>query len=47
MDEVARRWDALDKDKRGLSEDQINQAYGSGTANATAPGNMGPNNVKK
>jgi len=47
MDEVGRRWDALDKDKRGLSEDQINQAYGAGTSNATAPGNMGPNNVKK
>jgi len=47
MDEVGRRWDALDKDKRGLSEDQINQAYGSGTSNATSPGNMGPNNVKK
>jgi hypothetical protein len=47
MDEVGRRWDAADKDKRGLTSDQINQAYGTGTSSATAPGNMGPNNVKK
>ena len=47
MDEIGRRWDAADKDKRGLTSDQINQAYGTGMSNATAPGNMGPNNVKK
>lgn len=50
MDEVGRRWDLTDKDKRGLTVDQINQAYGTGGASGvvnTAPGNMGPNDVKK
>jgi len=48
MDEVGRRWDAADKDKKGLTSDQINQAYGSGPGmTSTNPGNMGPNNVKK
>ena len=49
MDEVGRRWDMADKDKKGLTSDQINQAYGMGgpAGTSTAPGNMGPNNVKK
>jgi hypothetical protein len=47
MDEVGRRWDAADANRQGLTTDQINQAYGMGTTGATAPGNMGPNNVKK
>lgn len=51
MDEVGRRWDTADKDKRGLTVDQINQTYGTGATGAaginTAPGNMGPNNAKK
>ena len=49
MDEVGRRWDMADKDRKGLTADQINHTYGMGgpgMANA-APGNMGPNNVKK
>ena len=51
MDEVGRRWDMTDREKKGLTVDQINQTYGvgaSGTAGVnTAPGNMGPNNAKK
>ena len=49
MDEVARRWDLADRDKKGLTSDQINQTYGMGgpAGTSTAPGNMGPNNVKK
>ena len=51
MDEVGRRWDQADTSKQGLTADQINQTYGMGATGAagvnTAPGNMGPNNVKK
>ena len=49
MDEVARRWDMADRDKKGLTSDQINQTYGTGGPGMTNtnPGNMGPNNVKK
>lgn len=51
IDEVNRRWDTVDRDKKGLTVDQINQTYGlgaTGTAGVNpAPGNMGPNNVKK
>ena len=51
VDEINRRSDAVDRDKKGLTVDQINQTYGlgaTGTAGVnTAPGNMGPNNVKK
>ena len=49
MDEVARRWDMADKDKKGLTSEQINQTYGMGGPGMTNanPGNMGPNNVKK
>ena len=49
MDEVGKRWDLADKEKKGLTHDQINQAYGMGGPGmtSTTPGNMGPNNVKK
>ena len=51
LDEVGRRWDVADKDKKGLTVDQINQTYGmgaTGTAGVNpSPGNMGPNNAKK
>jgi hypothetical protein len=49
MDEVARRWDLADKDRKGLTSDQIHQTYGMGGPAGTnpAPGNMGPTNVKK
>lgn len=50
MDEVARRWDAADTNKQGLTRDQINRTYGgmgaSGSVNTT-PGYMGPKDVKK
>jgi hypothetical protein len=35
MDEMGRRWDAMDRDKRGLSVDQLNGMYGGG---AGSPG---------
>ncbi len=28
MDEAGRRWDAMDKNKQGLTSDEINRAYG-------------------
>jgi len=30
MDEMGRRWDAMDRDQRGLTVDQINSMYGYG-----------------
>ena len=30
MHEMGRRWDAMDRDKRGLSMDQLNAMYGEG-----------------
>jgi hypothetical protein len=30
MDEAARRWDMMDKEKRGLTADEINRMYYSG-----------------
>ena len=30
MDEAARRWDMMDKEKRGLTRDEINSLYYSG-----------------
>ena len=53
MREQQRRWDLADRQNRGLTVDEINQAYGytwstptpMGT-NAT-PGDMGPKDVKK
>ena len=51
MDEVGRRWDQADTSKQGLTVEQINRTYGLGATGvagvSTAPGNMGPNNVKK
>jgi hypothetical protein len=29
MDEVGRRWDAADRDRRGLTYDDINRTYGT------------------
>jgi len=29
MDEAGRRWDTMDKNRQGLTSDQINQIYGS------------------
>ena len=29
MDEMGRRWDAMDKDQKGLTSDQINSMYGA------------------
>ena len=49
MDEVGRRWDMADKDRKGLTQDQIHQTYGMGGPGMTStnPGNTGPANVKK
>jgi len=53
MREQQRRWDLADAQKRGLTIDEINQAYGYTWSNPTpmgtnaTPGNMGPGNVKK
>jgi hypothetical protein len=32
MDESGRRWDAMDKNKQGLTSDEINRTYGSGNS---------------
>ena len=40
MDEAARRWDMMDKEKRGLTRDEINSLYysgGMGGPTATRP----------
>jgi hypothetical protein len=42
MDEAGRRWDAMDRDQRGLTPDQINRMYGYGSGGAPTP-----NRVKK
>ena len=53
MREQQRRWDALDKENRGLTVDEINRGYGYTWSTPTPmgsnanPGNMGPGNVKK
>jgi len=53
MDQVGRRWDALDTNRQGMTIVQINRAYGYGsqrdpvTGTSTAPGNLGPDNTKK
>jgi hypothetical protein len=53
MREQQRRWDMMDRDRRGLTLDDINRMYGYGPNHAgpagtnTAPGNLGPDNVKK
>lgn len=38
MDEMGRRWDAMDADQRGLTRDQINSLYG-----APSPGEVKAN----
>jgi len=45
MQEAGRRWDTMDKDKQGLTVDQINRTYGYGSMDKR-PGAMGPGNVK-
>jgi len=53
MREQERRWDMADPQKRGLTTDEINRAYGYSWSTPTpmgtnaTPGNMGPGNVKK
>jgi len=53
MDEMSRRWDAADAQRRGLSVEEINRAYGWSanrdpvTGANTAPGYMGPRDTKK
>jgi len=52
MDEMARRWDAADARRQGLSVEEINRTYGwserdSTTGAITTPGYMGPKDVKK
>ena len=53
MREQERRWDMADKERRGLTIDDINRTYGYQWSNPTPmgtnanPGNMGPGNVKK
>ena len=53
MREQERRWDMLDTQRRGLTVDEINRAYGYTWSTPTPmgtnanPGNMGPGNVKK
>jgi hypothetical protein len=52
MREQERRWDLADAQKRGLTVDEINRAYGYTWSTPTPmgtnanPGNMGPGNVK-
>jgi len=46
LKEAERRWDAMDKDRKGLTVEQINQAYGYGPPLDTRPGAMGSNNAK-
>jgi Spy/CpxP family protein refolding chaperone len=53
MQESGRRWDAMDKEQKGLTPDQVNTIYGYPSAgampntkdNMTSPSS--PNNVKK
>lgn len=54
MEEAGRRWDALDRDRQGLTIHQLNEAYGYAPSPAspaatrdTAPGSMSPSNVKR
>lgn len=51
MREQERRWDAADTQRRGLTIDEINHAYGYGgtptpMGTTVNPSNMGPGNVK-
>lgn len=53
MREQERRWDLADPQRRGLTTDEVNRAYGYTWSTPTpmgtnaSPGNMGPGNVKK
>jgi hypothetical protein len=50
MDEAGRRWDTMDKNRQGLTRDQINQMYGYGNTPTdqvkSAPGRAGGANNK-
>lgn len=54
MDEVGRRWDAMDTQRRGLTPAEVSNMTGKVDSNAPAPltgtgaqpGNMGPGNSK-
>lgn len=41
MDEAGRRWDAMDRNRQGLTSDDINRAYGYGWNNLGADNSMG------
>lgn len=53
MQESGRRWDAMDKDQKGLTTEQVNTLYGYPSAGAmpntkdTMTRPSGPDNVKK
>jgi hypothetical protein len=40
MDEAGRRWDAMDKNRQGLTSDEINRTYGYGWNNLGADNSM-------
>jgi hypothetical protein len=44
MDEMGRRWDAVDTNRQGLTTQQINSIYGY-SAGATTPGRVKPGNA--
>jgi hypothetical protein len=54
MDEMARRWDAMDRNQQGLTPAEVSRLYGHVDSNAlpgrtgtsVQPGNMGPGNQK-
>jgi hypothetical protein len=54
MDEMARRWDAMDRNQQGLTPAEVSRLSGHVDSNAAAPrtgsgvqaGNMGPGNQK-
>jgi hypothetical protein len=54
LDEMGRRWDAMDANRQGLTPAQVSRLTGKVDSNATAPltgsgvqaGNMGPGNAK-
>jgi hypothetical protein len=54
MDEMGRRWDAMDKNRQGLTPREVSSLTGRVDSNAQAPvtgsgvqpGNMGPGNAK-
>ena len=54
MHEMARRWDAMDRNQQGLTPAQVSHLYGNvdsaaapgRTGTSVQPGNMGPGNQK-